>query len=141
MMICASQVSILVFVEVALGLNAVWRESGERKVSILVFVEVALGLALISSIGKLCIKFQSLFSWKSPSDQEARQALHRHRAVSILVFVEVALGLNNCSGRFARYKVSILVFVEVALGRGGAALSHACKVVSILVFVEVALGP
>ena len=37
-------------------------------VSILVFVEVALGpsIATVGSIGKLM--FQSLFSWKSPSD-------------------------------------------------------------------------
>ena len=87
--------------------------------------------------------FQSLFSWKSPSDFHPIQSRASPLSVSILVFVEVALGHkrliflyetilefqslfswkspsdtgSGCSG-IEEHLVSILVFVEVALGHG-----------------------
>ena len=38
------------------------------------------------------IEFQSLFSWKSPSDPRQEDTGKLEHLVSILVFVEVALG-------------------------------------------------
>ena len=66
----------------------------ELLVSILVFVEVALGRWQFNHYGAGGDEFQSLFSWKSPSDLRLRDDLHPGRGVSILVFVEVALGLE-----------------------------------------------
>jgi len=62
------QVSILVFVEVALGRRNPYARVHPYCVSILVFVEVALGLAPAHRRPGLAPEFQSLFSWKSPSD-------------------------------------------------------------------------
>ena len=135
-------VSILVFVEVALGrpryhrcrkpctrsFNPCFRGSRPRTlsgapifphrlvVSILVFVEVALGLEYEKS-EEANLLFQSLFSWKSPSDAGQGTCTGLPIRVSILVFVEVALGLPGGSQRLSYRLVSILVFVEVALGR------------------------
>jgi len=61
-------------------------------VSILVFVEVALGLQPILANVTASHMFQSLFSWKSPSDRTGSHISTVIRLVSILVFVEVALG-------------------------------------------------
>ena len=78
-----------------------------KEVSILVFVEVALGPDFSETATFKPREFQSLFSWKSPSDilnwpvSTAVGCL-----VSILVFVEVALGQNmaklsrKLTGRF-----------------------------------------
>ena len=87
-------VSILVFVEVALGrqVRPSWPPCCTH-VSILVFVEVALGLYVAQEYGFAPPGFQSLFSWKSPSDrQDLFFGLRIELDVSILVFVEVALG-------------------------------------------------
>jgi len=62
------------------------------------------------------LMFQSLFSWKSPSDNILMPGIIKHGRVSILVFVEVALGLSLSIRAGQRGRVSILVFVEVALG-------------------------
>ena len=92
----AQNVSILVFVEVALGLyiapatirfdgcfNPCFRGSRPR-------TQGGLG------IGRVCVSmFQSLFSWKSPSDGRERLLSDQISRVSILVFVEVALGLSH----------------------------------------------
>ena len=45
------------------------------------------------SVCMVAMLFQSLFSWKSPSDFKTEQVASVHVLVSILVFVEVALGL------------------------------------------------
>ena len=54
-------------------------------------MEVALGPEN-GAIELLEIAFQSLFSWKSPSDWGTIRPYFRSHLVSILVFVEVALG-------------------------------------------------
>ena len=54
-------------------------------------MEVALGHC-VGAIELLEIAFQSLFSWKSPSDWGTIRPYFRSHLVSILVFVEVALG-------------------------------------------------
>ena len=152
--------------EVALGHDTRERREEGHKVSILVFVEVALGrpetgMVLSSGMGfNPCFrgsrprtlqqgiqafglfKFQSLFSWKSPSDRSLLCDCKWGDDVSILVFVEVALGrrlnsalrdlgmcFNPCF-RGSRPRTSLC-----------AALINYLYDVSILVFVEVALGP
>ena len=65
----------------------------ESLVSILVFVEVALGPIIANDDPNQGFGFQSLFSWKSPSDKINFERIRRAFGVSILVFVEVALGL------------------------------------------------
>ena len=159
------------------------------KVSILVFVELALGRWYLDYDLKLYSQFQSLFLWNSLSDVEDKKDLLCRPAVSILVFVELALGLTAIIARAAAImfqslflwnslsddldalpigpglSVSILVFVELALGRGNGLSSNLttpcfnpcfCGTrsrtllvpvgllsdfhVSILVFVELALG-
>ena len=110
-------------------------------VSILVFVEVALGLYEKDCRGRYWLEFQSLFSWKSPSDKALVSYSHTIFCVSILVFVEVALGQEGWEGSGPHDGVSILVFVEVALGQAMFEPIELLGVlVSILVFVEVALG-
>ena len=138
---CVHLVSILVFVEVALGrwitsgngaagrcFNPCFRGSRPRTLAI---------MPLLFSL----IAFQSLFSWKSPSDSFRSIQRRGEHSVSILVFVEVALGPAKLAGPsilvacfnpcfrgsrprtaliqpryISRFCVSILVFVEVALG-------------------------
>ena len=112
-------VSILVFVEVALGHGSGGSLQSRHRVSILVFVEVALGHSRPASnrqanlsfnpcfrgsrprtleereiLERQLAMFQSLFSWKSPSDLVASVSANSTQGVSILVFVEVALGLK-----------------------------------------------
>jgi len=113
---CTPNVSILVFVEVALGrdvfgqvaarcmsFNPCFRGSRPRTVD-------------LSDPENIAAAFQSLFSWKSPSDHKGSWPLSNGRQVSILVFVEVALGQLDRMPRCSFRGVSILVFVEVALG-------------------------
>ncbi len=110
-------VSILVFVELALGPVRPVIFLLLSHVSILVFVELALGLWIswpptyrssdsfnpcfrgtcprtLPSIVKAVKEsgFQSLFSWNLPSDDEALDETKDLNNVSILVFVELALG-------------------------------------------------
>ena len=87
------RVSILVFVELALGLSQVFYISNNLRVSILVFVELALGLDITIFIFSTYIGFQSLFSWNLPSDPDRISQSWPRQSVSILVFVELALGL------------------------------------------------
>ncbi len=88
-------VSILVFVELALGLGKIPIIISTAKiVSILVFVELALGHYNPEEVELDLSEFQSLFSWNSPSDGPAQDCSRPHNTnVSILVFVELALGL------------------------------------------------
>ncbi len=57
------EVSILVFVELALDATRPTPQSPEKRVSILVFVELALDVLLSVPIQGLLLQFQSLFSW------------------------------------------------------------------------------
>ncbi len=90
-------VSILVFVELALGLGRHFQSLRLILVSILVFVELALG----PQAGRSCARcaFQSLFSWNLPSDWATRPGSRRRSEVSILVFVELALGPEPTSAK------------------------------------------
>ena len=163
-LISITKVSILVFVEVALGhpgagtaaieltcFNPCFRGSRPRTQAVREMTEESncfnpcfrgsrprtVNINRVFFISSL---FQSLFSWKSPSDFHATPNKFLGVIVSILVFVEVALGLidiriaddkevgfNPCfRGSRPRtqeptilpghLRVSILVFVEVALG-------------------------
>ena len=91
-------VSILVFVEVALG-----RQSDHQRRKGTEFQSLFSWKSPSDSTGKLTSswkgKFQSLFSWKSPSDSILSHLPGSGRGVSILVFVEVALGLCIISRR------------------------------------------
>ena len=93
------QVSILVFVEVALGRH--WHISADHGPN--KFQSLFSWKSPSDSTGKLTSswkgKFQSLFSWKSPSDSILSHLPGSGRGVSILVFVEVALGLCIISRR------------------------------------------
>ncbi len=62
------QVSILVFVELALGRYTPTSMQLSTFVSILVFVELALGQDRLDLLNTLSVLFQSLFSWNLPSD-------------------------------------------------------------------------
>ena len=65
-----------------------------RCVSILVFVELALGLhGRVEAFRTARCMFQSLFSWNSLSDDVPKRVKRDAGNVSILVFVELALGL------------------------------------------------
>ncbi len=134
----AAQVSILVFVELAL--DGIWARQHlpSHKVSILVFVELALdepGRLIRKSLPKgfnPC--FRGTCSWCEKHDLRACLAL-----VSILVFVELALDAFPGSSSNARIGVSILVFVELALDAFPPEAASPRSAVSILVFVELAL--
>ncbi len=85
-------------------------------VSILVFVELALGLFLLSKSERYFYEFQSLFSWNLPSDDKRErdsssppkfQSLFSWNLPSDLKAFQMCPGI--CW-------VSILVFVELALG-------------------------
>ena len=92
-------------------------DTRDPEVSILVFVEVALGRASQSMSRSPSTCFNPCFRGSRPrTDGKSRFCRERPR-VSILVFVEVALGLNSPAGSAPRSVVSILVFVEVALGQ------------------------
>ena len=87
------EVSILVFVELALGVNV----GADYSTSLKSFNPCFCGTRPRSlppggPIGFIA-RFQSLFLWNSPSEL-LRQSRHRHleQTVSILVFVELALG-------------------------------------------------
>ena len=85
-------VSILVFLELALGHgNRIDIDHG-LLVSILVFLELALGPT--GAKGPKCqvFWFQSLFSWNLPSDIRFEDHSPPTSVVSILVFLELALG-------------------------------------------------
>ena len=87
------QVSILVFVELALGPDVIaGMRSDMLDVSILVFVELALGLLMSAKAHVEDHEFQSLFLWNSPSDCRCDVRPMQIQSVSILVFVELALG-------------------------------------------------
>ena len=113
-------VSILVFVELALGLKRTPPNAlSQTYVSILVFVELALGhpRIILTTSSMFCFNpcfrgtrsrtsirfsisihplgFQSLFLWNSLSDFSRAEVLPEHYCVSILVFVELALGHVN----------------------------------------------
>ena len=66
--------------------------SKNKIVSILVFVELALGLRDQVGDRIVNIRFQSLFSWNSLSDENRIFQNPTRITVSILVFVELALG-------------------------------------------------
>ncbi len=111
------------------------------QVSILVFLELALGLYDTDRPVNLLTWFQSLFSWNLPSDSHPRYQGHVLLEVSILVFLELALGPWKVMSLPRNQHVSILVFLELALGPMDRidALQHQDGV-SILVFLELALG-
>ena len=88
-------VSILVFLELALGLLSPLSGSSSprrTRVSILVFLELALGQRAEEACNGTVYVFQSLFSWNSPSDEMSGPHPNPTFAVSILVFLELALG-------------------------------------------------
>ena len=87
-----ADVSILVFVELALGLTLPPYYALALIVSILVFVELALGLDGSNASDQCPAWFQSLFLWNSLSDSGYESESEFAQKVSILVFVELALG-------------------------------------------------
>ena len=105
--------------EVALGHDSCSRQAARiHNVSILVFVEVALGLFQTYSFSslKFFLSFNPCFRGSRPRTGLIHRLCPPSRPVSILVFVEVALGLIHQAGLCRPQGVSILVFVEVALG-------------------------
>ena len=62
-------------------------------VSILVFVELALGGNIGHIYTERGTRFQSLFLWNSPSEPLGDRSCRELGLVSILVFVELALGV------------------------------------------------
>ncbi len=157
-------VSILVFVELALGLSAVPFMAVSYQGFNPCFCGTRPRTSCRTAIAHEHPKFQSLFLWNSPSDKESSRAfavirmfqslflwnspsdceLVRRKknivCVSILVFVELALGRYSYGIQSRYLGVSILVFVELALGRSKHRGSKIAEDVSILVFVELALG-
>ena len=86
-------VSILVFVELALGPAAGHPGICTIQVSILVFVELALGLVMIFISFYLQCSFNPCFCGTCPRTSRATARRWTLGIVSILVFVELALGL------------------------------------------------
>ena len=138
----------------------------ERQVSILVFVDVALELEIENLVRSLYLSFQSLFSWMSlwNDDRPAGDKIKLHgfqslfswmslwnhpgtghsetdiSQVSILVFVDVALELSGVAEVRAGTEEFQSLFSWMSLwnpGRGGDRVGK--EEVSILVFVDVAL--
>ena len=91
--------------------------SDRCRVSILVFVEVALGLANKSVLAESEYSFNPCFRGSRPRTHYYQSVHNSIHNVSILVFVEVALGHRLETNLSSHHYVSILVFVEVALGR------------------------
>ncbi len=133
-------VSILVFVELALGPQLSRTVSPSLVVSILVFVELALGQRYDAQIKDLLHSFNPCFCGTRPRTCHIFQAYSNVLDVSILVFVELALGLRAAPLEIPSIYVSILVFVELALGQQKGLATSGTIRVSILVFVELALG-
>jgi len=112
-------VSILVFLELALGHNSSKYLYCSKKES---FNPCFLGtcprtIQLPANEQLPGREFQSLFSWNLPSDNDPGWGMAVFVAVSILVFLELALGHCIVSNGFAEpVSVSILVFLELALG-------------------------
>ncbi len=110
-----------------------------RLVSILVFVELALGPNPLVYIQLLHYGFNPCFrGTRSRTSMMGRNG--PVKMVSILVFVELALGRSRCIASVPFWPVSILVFVELALGLLRPGPARTALNVSILVFVELALG-
>ncbi len=132
-------VSILVFVEVALGHSRGTKHPTASGVSILVFVEVALGPDNHNLLILVHLSFNPCFRGSRPRTSPSHTPQIPGR------------GFNPCF-RGSRPRtvlrlwcvelcpVSILVFVEVALGPYHIRHHRLLHPVSILVFVEVALG-
>jgi len=158
-------VSILVFLELALGLDRPEGFSSPARVSILVFLELALGpwTSRVISILRLrfnpCflgtrprtkvfgsrsasyLEFQSLFSWNSPSDSMEGNRYYPRPRVSILVFLELALGLE--AGKSSTLTLSwfqSLFSWNSPSDRSDQQQGDQNCSVSILVFLELALG-
>ena len=115
-MMLAIFVSILVFVELALGLSAAIGSSEFQRFQSLFLWNLpsdyhTSGVGVAVSTG-----FQSLFLWNLPSDRAAFASSILADRVSILVFVELALGQPDSWFLASASWVSILVFVELALG-------------------------
>ena|GEM_PF-1018554 len=161
----SDRVSILVFLELALGLidMLLCYPCSAKFQSLFSWNLPSDSFEEVNSFYKF--RFQSLFSWNLPSDQPLSSILMLLLWVSILVFLELALGptsqamadinklsfnpcfLGTCPRtlpcpcqRSTRYLVSILVFLELALGRRTCLFWFGCLAVSILVFLELALG-
>ncbi len=156
------EVSILVFLELALEVLFVSYIIPHLSVSILVFLELALeDLITLRGISPINM-FQSLFSWNLPSKYKTykergwidcfnpcflgtcpRSSQHLpillHSSVSILVFLELALEVNFCLVAAVHSTVSILVFLELALEEKFRRRTTIIIFVSILVFLELAL--
>ena len=111
------------------------------EVSILVFVEVALGLGIRYLSAHRSVLFQSLFSWKSPSDSVVLSLFH----LFTLCFNPCFCGSRPRTISLTSSEPSIRSFNPCFRGsRPRTLICHATGVrhgVSILVFVEVALGP
>ena len=112
----SAYVSILVFVELALGRKYFCGTWGRYNVSILVFVELALGPNTVRLKVSAGSGFNPCFRGTRPRTLSDRQSNLSHCIVSILVFVELALGRHVRSHCPHVRLVSILVFVELALG-------------------------
>ena len=133
-------VSILVFLELALGQRESRLQAIPRQVSILVFLELALGprvgapgkphprsfnpcflgtcprtTSSVVSIGAPC-GFQSLFSWNLPSDFDGRFMYFAAFKFQSLFSWNLPSDLIFSLHMPPRARVSILVFLELALG-------------------------
>ena len=108
-------VSILVFVELALGGRSYAGWCTCCSVSILVFVELALGAPPPGGMSDPYVRFNPCFCGTRPRRAGAIGS-PAFEVVSILVFVELALGGHTPTAGQRDAAVSILVFVELALG-------------------------
>ena len=70
--------------------------------------------SLIAAVEKY--KFQSLFSWKSPSDSNRERKRQLERLFQSLFSWKSPSDAKSDACKFPEAEVSILVFVEVALG-------------------------
>ncbi len=126
--------------ELALGRPGECFQSLRSRVSILVFVELALGLAEATALGGLLECFNPCFRGTCPRTLTGTR-LGAGWRVSILVFVELALGqrrlFRSASGR-TRFNPC---FRGTCPRTRCCPAENSCQdLVSILVFVELALG-
>ena len=126
--------------ELALGVSGSCKDFARSVVSILVFVELALGVLRRYPSLRRSSSFNPCFCGTRPRRREGIQTRNLGIRVSILVFVELALGVSEFARNNRPQLVSILVFVELALGADATLAPVPDAMVSILVFVELALG-
>jgi len=137
------QVSILVFVELALGPRSMLPDQDfSVEFQSLFSWNLPSDLIMHCATFRRWRQFQSLFSWNLPSDYRPTEELTFGVVVSILVFVELALGPVGTVSKLPLHISFNPCFrgtcPRTAFWWGGVDL---CLSVSILVFVELALGP